>query len=52
MKNAPAAFFLFYFGQQPAENVSDVEELRASAAPRLRPADAYGIEPDNKPAAE
>ena len=27
-------------------------ELRASAAPRLRPADACGIEPYNKPAAE
>ena len=31
-------------GQQPAEDASDVKELRAFAAPRLRPADPCGIE--------
>ena len=31
-------------GLQPAEDASDVKELRAFAAPRLRPADPCGIE--------
>jgi len=36
-------------GLQPAEHASDAEELRASAAPRLRPADCCAIEFANKP---
>ena len=35
---------IFRLGLQPAETAHDCKELRASAAPRLRPADPCGIE--------
>ena len=43
MQNS-AIEYIFQLRLQPAEHASDAKELRAFAAPKLRPADLFEVE--------